>query len=79
MTRERLGCVNTIVPVGRDNLKAKKFYVDWRRSPAVVPELEAVGEIGKAVQRWSVGGAEEGVGDKEQKEEVAGTWGKGKL
>ncbi|KAF8242116.1 hypothetical protein K440DRAFT_619337, partial [Wilcoxina mikolae CBS 423.85] len=50
LKRERWGCVNTVAPTVRKN--GGGFYVDWRRSPAVVSEPEAVGEVGKAVRRW---------------------------
>ncbi|KAF8539629.1 hypothetical protein BDD12DRAFT_89433 [Trichophaea hybrida] len=50
LKRERWGCVNTVVPTVRKN--GGSFYVDWRRSPAVVSEPEAVGEVGKAVRQW---------------------------
>jgi len=49
---ERWGCVNTVAPRARKN--GLRFYVDWRRSPAVVSEPEAVGEVGKAIRRWEV-------------------------
>ncbi|KAI5813777.1 hypothetical protein BZA77DRAFT_356811 [Pyronema omphalodes] len=50
--RARLGCVNTISRPTFEDKKGNVFYVDWRRSPATVPEPEAVGEVAKAVRKW---------------------------
>jgi hypothetical protein len=49
--RARMGCVNTISRA-RLGDKEHMFYVDWRKSPATVPEPEAVGEVAKAVRKW---------------------------
>lgn len=78
MVNERLGCVNTVVQVGRGTAPLHKFYVDWRKSPAVVKEPEAIGQIGKMVIKWQEDGIKTTETLKKQKK-IAETWGKGAM
>ena len=78
MTRERLGCVNTIVRDGRNGPPKHKFYIDWRKSPAAVKEPAAISEIGSMIKKWQEEDVRKAMQIKKQAQ-IAETWGNGKM